>query len=307
MTNTTPIIEKTKSSADVKAILCALAAVSIWGWWMSATRVAATGGVAPIDVAFLRYLVPAILLIPVWLATFRKIRTASKWALLAMLGWGAPFLWLVTASLENANVIYLATIMPCTMPVFAFLAEKVFFNFKPSSKHWIGFTLIGLAALIVIVHALSGSDGIDIKSLIMMLLASLGWASYVVSFKHTGLSATQGAAWVCIASTLIIVAIKLVSGGPFLPLTFEQIVFNGIAQGFISGFVAVILYTIAIARLGSARAASFSVLVPIFGAAFAWAWLGEQPLWIDMAALVLGSLGVAVVNGVVRLPYFQTR
>ena len=272
---------------------------------MSATRIAATQGVAPIDVAFLRYAVPALLLIPVWLPTLRKLAAAPGWSLLAMLGWGAPFLWLVTASLETANVIYLATIVPCTMPIFALVAERVFFNFRPGKSHLAGFSLIACAALIVIFRALTGSGGIDGYSLLLMLLAAMGWACYVVSFKHTGLSAAQGAAWVCTASSGMIIAIKLAMGdvgAAFLPMTQQQILFNVFAQGFLSGFVAVILYTIAIARLGAPRAASFSVLMPVTGALFAWAWLGEQPLGGDWLALVLGTLGVAVVNGLIRWP-----
>ena len=292
-------------SLDPIALLCVLSAVTIWGWWMSATRIAATQGVAPIDVAFLRYAVPAVLLLPIWLATWRKLARAPWWSLLAMLGWGAPFLWLVTASLETANVVYLATIMPCTMPIFALLGEWVFFRFKPEKKHLAGFGFIATAALIVIFNALTGSSGIDVQSLVLMLFAAMGWACYVVAFKHTGLTAAQGAAWVCTASSAMIIVIKLAGGGAFLPMTREQIVFNVFAQGFLSGFVAVILYTIAISRLGAPRAASFSVLMPVTGALFAWGWLNEQPLPADMLALLLGTLGVAVVNGLIRWPGSQ--
>lgn len=290
------------ASSEVVAILCVLGAVTIWGGWMSATRIASTGGVAPIDVAFMRYAVPAVMLLPVWLSTLRQLRHAPWWALIAMLGWGAPFLWLVAASLENANVIYMATIVPCTMPIFAVVAERILFKTTLNRKQYAGFSLIALAALIVVISALSGSSRIDPVSLVYMLMAAAGWACYVVAFRHTGLSAAQGAAWVCTVSTLIIVLIKLVSGGPFLPLTNDQLLFNAIAQGVLSGFVAVILYTIAIGRLGSARAASFSVLMPVLGALFAWLWLTEVPLWTDLVALGFGTLGVAVINGIVRLP-----
>ncbi len=290
------------ASGEFLAIACVLAAVTIWGGWMSATRIAATQGVAPIDVAFMRYAVPALMLLPVWMATLRKLVHAPVWSLIAMLGWGAPFLWLVTASLEKSNVIYMATIVPCTMPIFAVLAEKVLFNIALDKKQLIGFSLIGTAAFIVVLSALLGATGIDLYSLMLMLLAAAGWACYVISFKHTGLTAAQGAAWVCVASTVIIVLIKLFLGGPFLPLTTDQLIFNAVAQGFLSGFVAVILYTIAIGRLGSARAASFSVLMPVLGALFAWLWLAEVPLWTDLLALGFGTVGVAVINGIVKLP-----
>ncbi len=266
---------------------------------MSATRIAAQQGIAPLDVALMRYSIPAILLLPVWISTLRKLKQAPKWAIIAMLGWGAPFLWFVTASLQESNVVYLATIVPCTMPIFAVLAEKVFFNQQPTQTQLIGFALIALAALLVVLNAIFGGS-ISLSSLVLMFLAAAGWAAYVVAFRHTGLTAAQGAAWVCVASTLAILAIKLVSGAELLPLSTDQIIFNAIAQGFLSGFVAVLLYTIAIDKLGPARAASFSVLMPSLGSLFAWLWLKETPSTYSLLALALGTLGVAVINGIIK-------
>lgn len=267
---------------------------------MSATRVAAQQGIAPLDVALMRYAIPALLLFPVWITTCRKLSKAPRWSLVAMLGWGAPFLWLVTESLKESNVVYFATIVPCTMPIFAVIGERVFFNQKPTRTQSIGFTLIGLAASLVIANAITGG-GTSLYSLGLMFLAAAGWACYVVAFRHTGLTAAQGAAWVSTASTIIIVLIKLVLGTEFLPLSTDQLIFNAIAQGLLSGFVAVLLYTIAIDRLGPARAASFSVLMPILGSFFAWAWLNETPSTYSLVALVVGTIGVAVINGVLRL------
>ena len=290
------------ASGDFVATLYVLGALVIWAGWMSATRLAAIDGVAPIDVAFMRYAVPAVLLMPVWLSTLRKITQAPLWSLVAMLGWGAPFLWLVAASLENSNVIYLATIVPCTMPIFAVIAERLFFKATLDRKQRIGFGLIGVAALIIVLSALAGTGGIDLYSLVLMLLAGIGWASYTVAFRHTGLSAAQGAAWVSAVSTLLIIVVKLLSVGPFLSLTNEQLVFNVITQGILSGFVAVIFYTVAIDRLGSSRAASYSVLMPVLAALIAWLWLAEVPHWSDIVALCFGVLGMGVINGIVQLP-----
>ena len=264
---------------------------------MSATRIAAQQGVAPIDVALMRYSVPALLLLPVWISMAKKLAQAPRWATIAMLGWGAPFLWLVTASLKESNVVTLATIVPCTMPIFAVLAERVLFNKQPTRTQVIGFGFITLAAMMVILNGLFGG-GVSIVSLGLMFLAAAGWASYVVAFRHTGLTAAEGAAWVCTASTIVILVIKWMSGAALLPLTRDQIIFNALAQGFISGFVAVLLYTTAIGRLGTARAASFSVLMPTLGAFFAWVWLAETPSFFNLLALLIGTTGVAVINGV---------
>jgi len=266
----------------------------------SATRVAAQQGVASIDIALLRYAVPAILLLPFLPRALRKLTHAPVWSGLALLGWGAPFLWFVAESLQKASVVYLATIVPCTMPLLAVTAERFFFGNRLSKQQSVGIALIGLAAGIVIVSALTGASGITWDALILMLLAASGWACYVVAFKHTGLTAAEGAAWVNAASTVIIVLIMLLTGTEFLAMSFEQLLFNGFAQGFLSGFVAVLLYTTAITRIGSARAASFSVLMPVLGSLFAWLWLSEVPAMTSVIALLLGTAGVAVVNNLFK-------
>jgi len=103
-----------------------------------------------------------LLLIPVWISTLRKLKTAPLWSVIAMLGWGAPFLWLVTASLKDTKVIYLATIVPCTMPIFAVIAERVFFAQQPTRAQLFGFALIATAALLVVFNALLGG-GINLS------------------------------------------------------------------------------------------------------------------------------------------------
>ncbi len=285
---------------DWLALGCALAAVAIWAWWMSATRVAAQEGIAPLDVALMRYAIPALLLIPVWLRTWHKLKLAPLWSIVAMLGWGAPFLWLVTASLKESSVVYFATIVPCTMPLFAVIAEIVFFKQRLTKSQVIGYTTISVAATLVILNAFLGG-GASLLSIGLMFLAAAGWACYVVAFRHTGLSAAEAAAWVCTVSTIVIMIIKLALGGALLPLTKEQLIFNAFAQGFLSGFVAVIVYTVAIGRLGPARAASFSILIPMLASFFAWIWLGEVPTGFNLVALLLGTIGVAIINGMFTL------
>lgn len=291
-----------RQQSETSAFLLALSAITIWAGWMSATRFAATDGIAPLDVSMFRYGVPALMLAPVWPSTFRKLRHAPKWSLIAMLGWGLPFVWLVATSLERANVVHLATIVFCTMPVFAVVGERVLFGIKVERSRLPGFILIAIAALTVIFSALYGDSSTDLYSVSLMLLATAGWAAYTIAFKHTGLSPAEGPAYVCVVSIILLLAIKALGSAPYFPLTWEQIAFNGMAQGVLSGFLATILYTSAIARIGATRTASFSVLMPMLATAIAYFWLDEVPAPIDLGALAIGTAGFAIVNGVIRLP-----
>jgi drug/metabolite transporter (DMT)-like permease len=108
----------------------------------------------------------------------------------------------------------------------------------------------------------------------------------------------QAAALVFIWSTIIILPLVLLTGSGLPDIPLSRIVFHGVAQGFFSGFVATIAYGLAINRLGVPRAASFSVLVPVLATVLAVLWIGERPSALDAVALGIGTLGVAIVNGV---------
>jgi len=67
---------------------------------------------------------------------------------------------------------------------------------------------------------------------------------------------------------------------------------SAIAIGIICTGYAFLLYYRLIQRIGPARAATVTYLVPLFGAAFAWMFLGEPvtPAMLGAGVLILGSV-----------------
>jgi len=285
---------------DGPGLLLALLAVVIWAAWLPATRLALADGLGPLDIALLRYAVPALLLAPVWWRVGLLPRGVPLPVLLAMLCWGAPFVMLVSAGMARASVAHTAALVPCTMPVLAALGSRVFYGERIPAAHRIGIGLIGLAALCVLVSVFTGQGTTDLPTIGLLLLASAGWAAYSVAYRRSGLTAMQGAGIVFAWSTLLMLPVALAGGTGLAAVPVSALAFHLTVQGVLTGLVATVAYGLAIDRLGVPRAASFSVLVPVLATVLAVFWLGETPSVLDGVALVIGTLGVAVVNGVLR-------
>jgi len=273
-----------------------LTAVVIWAGWMVATRFAVNESIAPLDLAMLRYGVPAICLAPWWWQCGILPRQTPLWALAMMMGWGAPFVIFMAMAMETASVAHVAAIVPCMMPLLAAAMSFTIFGERFGLSEKIGFGLIALGAAFIIVPLVLGGDGVALGHIGLLMLCALGWASFSVAFRRSGLTPPQAAGLVCLYSTLVVGALLFWAGSSLTELDWQVIAFHGTAQGLLSGAVATIAFGIAIQTLGPPRAASFSALVPGLAAIIAYLWLGEVPTMLDTVALGFASLGVAFAN-----------
>lgn len=282
-------------------VLLVLLAVVIWAAWLPATRIAIRDGLGPVDIAFLRYAVPAVMLAPVWWRVGLLPKNIPLPTMLAMLGWGAPFVLLTATAMERASVAHTAALIPCTMPVLAAFGSRVIYGEHIAKERRFGIVLIAVAAACVLVTVLKGGTTTDLPAVGLLLLASAGWAAYSVAYRRSGLTPMQAGAVVFLWSTLMLIPALFLTGSGIGALAPSALGFHVVAQGLLSGFLATIAYGLAIDRLGVPRAASFSVLVPVLATVMAILWIGEEPSLLDIVALGIGTLGVAVVNGVVSL------
>ncbi len=273
-----------------------LIAVVIWAGWMVATRFAVTEAIAPLDLALLRYGVPALCLAPWWIQCGIFPRQTPLWALLMMMGWGAPFVILIAVAMETAPVAHVAAIVPCMMPLFAAAMSFGLFGERFGLSEKIGFVLIAAGASLVILPLMLGGETKALGNIGLLLLAASGWASFSVAFRRSGLTPPQAAGLVCLYSTLVVAALLLWFGSSLESMSWQVIAFHSTAQGLLSGAIATIAFGYAIQTLGPPRAASFSALVPGLGAIIGYLWLGEVPSNLDWIALGSASLGVAFVN-----------
>lgn len=278
-------------------IASALGAILIWAGWIVATRYAAQTLDISI-VALLRYGIPALALMPLWLRTGLIPRGVSTRALVALIvGAGTPFFLTAAFGMRFAPAAEVGPLLPGTMPLFVALLAGLFYRERMSALRKAGFVLIA-AGIVVIVAPQMLAAPTDASGHLLILVSALLWAIYTIALRQTGLSAFEATALISVWSAIAILPFGIM---PLVESLQEgrvaEIAVQTLVQGVLSGVVATILFAVAILRLGASRAAAFAALLPALVAILAIPVLGEIPDALALIGVVAASFGVAFASG----------
>lgn len=281
-------------------VAAALAAALLGSAWQLLTRHGVTTTLGPIEIALLRYGIPALVLLPVLRRVGLRPAGLSRWRLLALVaGGGLPFGLLVLAGAQLAPAAHIGVFMAGTMPVFTALACLLLLGEAIPVIRCIGFMFIlagvawlGLSGATLLPGAWRGD--------LLFLLAAVAWAGYTVAFRGSGLTAWEGAAVVNAWSSIGLLALLPWTGAPrLLTAPWSDVVLQALGQGVLAGLLGQVVYMAAVSQLGSSRAALSSALVPPMTALGASLLLGEQAdlsTWIA-SALVACGIALAALAG----------
>ena len=301
MSDTSPSLPFKPSSGILIGWLAALATVTIWAFWIVGTRYAVTNNLPPAAVGLLRFGVPAVLLAPIWwrMGLFPKGLTVPK--ALGLFGSGAPFFLIVALGMQFAPAAEIGPLLPGTMPLFVALIGWLAFGERLARMRVLGFVLVLIGVLCIGGSGLLLAGSGTWRGHLLLLSGACFWGIYTHAYRRSGLSALQAAAFIGLWSFLILIpfgAADLVRAlGSGLG---GAIVLQALLQGFLSGLVGIVLYGIAVDRLGASRAAAVSPLSIVLAALIAIPALGEKP---DSAALIgigLATLGVVLASGILN-------
>jgi drug/metabolite transporter (DMT)-like permease len=283
----------------------ALATVLIWGGWVVTTRLGVTTSLAPADVCFLRYLVPALVLAPVlWRRGLAWDRLGLRGSLLLAAGAGAPFFLVAAAGMRFAPAAHVGALLPGTMPLFVALFSALFLGERLGRRRLAGFALI-LAGVAVIggVGLVSDAASGAWRGHLLFLTAAAMWAGFTLALRRSGLGAWHAAALVSAYSLAGFAPVYLLALEPrLLAVPWPEVALQAGTQGVLSGLVALATYGIAVTRLGASRAAAIGALTPVVATLIAIPALGELPDAPTLAGIAGVSLGVVLASGVIRRP-----
>jgi drug/metabolite transporter (DMT)-like permease len=278
----------------------ALAAVTIWAAWIVGTRHAVIGTLPPEAVGLLRMIVPALVFAPVLLRMGIAPRGALVPVALCVLGAGAPFFIIVATGMKFAPAADIGPLLPGTMPLFAALLAVLVERERIGRER-----LIGYALIVVGIVAIAGRGLFDFGSgawrgHTLVLVGAFLWALYTVAFHKSRLGAFEAAALIGFWSTLL-----------FLPFGTQPLIqawqaghgweigAQAVLQGVFSGILGLVCYGVAIARLGSSKAAAFAALAPAMAALIAIPVLGERPDLAATVGIAATGIGVALASGAI--------
>lgn len=285
-----------------------LTTVSIWAFWIVGTRHAVTHDLPAAAIGLLRFGVPALLLAPVTRRIGLFPKGLSPWSAVALFGAGAPFLMIVAIGMQFAPAAEIGPLLPGTMPLFVAMIGWLVFGERLGRVRIIGFTLILVGILCIGGYGLLFAGSGAWRGHVLLLSGACFWGIYTHAYRRSGLSAIQAAAFISFWSFLILIPF----GAPSLFVAVGNgsagaIAMQALLQGVLSGLVGIVLYGIAVDRLGASRAAALSPLSIVMAALIAIPMLGESPDAAALIGIVLATLGVVLASGVFSQPPRNTK
>lgn len=265
---------------------------AIWGGSFLFMRIAAEpfGAFALVEV---RLALGALILLP-FLWRDRALFTRSLWPKIALIGLinsAIPFLLFAWAAQHAPAAV--GAICNAMTVLFAALVGFLFFGEKIGTRRALAL-LVGFAGVVLL--ATSKVAGLSIGwAVVAGATAALlyGFGVNLVRCHLAGLPPAAAAAGTlgCSAIVLLPFALTHWPAAPIPLLAWSSAVALGVLC---TGYAFLLFYRL-IHRIGPARAATVTYLVPLFGAAFAWLLLGEPvtPVMIAAGALILGSVAVS--------------
>jgi drug/metabolite transporter (DMT)-like permease len=293
------IVTQTTPSSFAVGIASALTAVVIGAGWHVATRLGVTTSLHPVDLALLRYGVPAVVMLPVFIKTGLLPAGVPKgWLFLVVIGAGLPFGLLAMAGSQFAPVAHMGVIIPGGMALGVAALAWLFLGEKFSKLRLLG---LGLLTLAIVLLGLSGLGNVTARTLIgdgMFLAGAALWASYTIAFRKCGLNPIQATAVISAWSLIFVGPLWLMTPGVKLltaPLWDVGIQFAW--QSILAGVVAVWAYGTAVRSIGPANTAAIGALLPVISSLGGLLVLGEAIPILTGVAIVLAVLGVLLSTG----------
>lgn len=290
---TTPLPGSGRSALGA---LSALSVVLIWASWLVSTRHSVGAGLGPLDLSLLRYGIPALVLAPVWWRTGLFPKGAMGPLAMMVLGSGAPFFQIVAFGMRHTPASAAGVLLPGLMPLAVAVIGMVFLGERPDRWRKLGMLAI-LAGGAVLLFGNLGDHGLSWISFTILPIGATLWAVYTHAFRRSGLDAFEGAALICVWSTILNLAALPFVGTQFPTAPWREIALQSVTQGLLSGLVATLLYGTAVRALGGTQAAAYTAITPV-AAAIGGAVLLAEPLGVStLAAALVTGLGVLLSTG----------
>ncbi len=282
-------------------LAAALMMVFVWSGYFLSLRAGAVTPVTTYEIGLLRFGLPGLLLLPVFIRSFSLIRQVPKLYLAGMLiGGGLPFFWLGAMGMQLGQVAEGSTLIPGVAPLFVSGMAVLIFNQPLSRWRLAGLVLIFTGVVVFAANSVAGNT--NVSAVALFLVASFLWALFALSIRQCGLSPLVAASVVTVptGAALLIAGLILQPELGWFGLTLEQQLGQIVAQGLGAGLASGLLFAFAISRLGAEVTSAIGSLTPVAASVIAYLMFGEQVTLMIIGGIALISLGVILASGLIR-------
>jgi drug/metabolite transporter (DMT)-like permease len=279
--------------------LCGASAAACWGAGFVAARHGVQIGLAPVDIAFHRFVWSGLILLAVvWQTGVTD---------LGGLGWRRGFVVVVLAgppqAIASATGFTLtplghgAVIQPASAALGGILLASLILHEHLSIGRAIGAAMIvaGLCAFGADALGSIGRQGLAGDFIFMS--AGIAWAIFGILLRRWRVAAMRAAAAVGALSVLLYAPTHAILFGfdRMLAAGLWENLLQIVIQGMLSGVSAIFLYARSVTYLGAGRAAVFPALVPGFALAIGFVTIGEVPSALQLLGFAIVMLGFRFV------------
>ena len=272
--------------------------VLIWAAFALTIRAIGHSPLTPGDVALIRFLIPAALLLPLLPSRLPALRRVPPHAaLMIMAGAGLPFFLIAAAGGASTSAAHVSALVAGTTPLSVVLVGALLFRDRVTANQRPGLGLI-LLGIVLLVAGLGPVGASPLTGIALLLSASLLWGGYTLGMRRAGLD-PLGVAMLVTYPSLLLLAPLLLSGT--LPSHLTQVPWQGLlpfiaVQGLGVGLVASLTYPYALKPLGTLRCATVGALAPVLATLLALPLLGERPSLASAIGVAIVTTGVLIFN-----------
>lgn len=303
MTSQTLTVVPLQSDSRQKqlGLLAALGTVTIWSFYFMSLKVGALSPLSSIDLALLRFAIPALLLTGVFKRSW-SIYTQVPWSYKfgVVLGGGLPFFIASAGAMKASGVLFGSTLIPGVAPLFVTLIAVLLFKQPLPKNRLFGLIGITLGTLALLTGAwLQGNSKVFLGAL-MFVGCAFSWALFTVSVRQSQLQPLQVAALAAVPNGILIVLFVLITQPQLMLLSIplNEFLAQAFTQGILVGICSGLFYSMAIRRLGAEKTAAIGSLTPMMSTLLAVIFLQEALEMIPVLGLCLVAIGVILASRV---------
>ncbi len=292
--------DEPKSAQNILANLAIIATVIFWGMSFVSSKAILNAGVPPFTMAFLRFLIASLMLLPILYRTQPRTRIPkeSRVPLLLSALFGVTIYFLFETWGIKLTSAASASMIIASIPVFTICAEYVVYKNNISPIKWLG-VLLSIAGVYFIIKRGQASENNPQALLgnLLMLGACLSWVAYILiskglngRFSDLALTTYQNLFGALFLLPLALLEYKL--WRPISPVAWINIIYLAVFCSAISYF----LYIYSLSHLDSVVISSYVNLIPVVSALGSAFILGEE---ITLQQILGGAIviaGVYIVN-----------
>jgi len=270
----------------------------IWSSYFVALRSGAQSQLTHFDMAILRFILPAVVLLPVlYRAKARILATKKRYLVGIMAGAGLPFYILSVIASSEVQAVVGSLLIPGVTPIFVTMIAVCCYGESLARRRCLGL-LVVVIGVFILVSAELESDNPQIIGPTLYLIAAVLWALYTVSIRMSKLSSLEVAAILNVSAAVIIgIAMPFeVFTSNLNQVSLYEIFPQLLIMGVFCGLISVVTYSKAIKSLGAELSACWGALTPVFVAILAYFLLSEQLDNHALLAMLMICSGVIYAN-----------